>query len=189
MSEDSRVTYTRNALQQALLKLMKSKHIEKITVKELCEQAGINRGTFYLHYNNPAELLLEIEQTFMRDNYSYMLECWNFFPQNNSYLPGFFEFLKENRDFLMAFFGSNNNSFFFESITEKIRPEIISLWKQEFPTCKKDHLEFLYVFLLNGIRSLIAQWAKDPESIAPEVFVHRMEMLGHHCLLAAKEFK
>ena len=47
---DTRVQFTRNALKQALLTLMEEKNVDKITVKELCETAGINRGTFYLHY-------------------------------------------------------------------------------------------------------------------------------------------
>ena len=30
-----------------------------ITVKEICEKAGVNRSTFYLHYENTTDLLQE----------------------------------------------------------------------------------------------------------------------------------
>ena len=59
---DNRVRYTKMVLQQALLKIMQAKDIDKITIKELCEEAQINRGTFYLHYQTPNDLLMEIEQ-------------------------------------------------------------------------------------------------------------------------------
>jgi len=49
---DNRVRYTKTVLQQALLKLLQTKHIDKITIKELCQEAKINRGTFYLHYRS-----------------------------------------------------------------------------------------------------------------------------------------
>lgn len=52
-SPDTRVQFTRNALKEAMLTLMKEKPVGRMTVKELCETAGINRGTFYLHYDVP----------------------------------------------------------------------------------------------------------------------------------------
>lgn len=59
--KDSRKTrYTKAVLQDSLLELLKQKPIAKITVKELCETADINRTTFYAHYNDPYDLLYEI---------------------------------------------------------------------------------------------------------------------------------
>lgn len=50
---DTRIQYSRMKLQQALLTLLQTKPIDKVTVKELCETANLNRGTFYLHYDSP----------------------------------------------------------------------------------------------------------------------------------------
>ena len=44
---------------QALLSLLEQKPFEYITVSELCVQAGVNRSTFYLHYENTSDLLRE----------------------------------------------------------------------------------------------------------------------------------
>lgn len=51
-------------LHQALLSLLLKKPLEKITVRELCEKAGINRTTFYHHYERPIDVLYEIIQQF-----------------------------------------------------------------------------------------------------------------------------
>lgn len=51
-------------MDEALLKLLEMKDFEYITVKEICEKAGVNRSTFYLHYETISDLLTEcLEQT------------------------------------------------------------------------------------------------------------------------------
>ena len=46
-------------MDEALIALLKKKDFEFITVKEICEKAGVNRSTFYLHYENLGDLLAE----------------------------------------------------------------------------------------------------------------------------------
>jgi AcrR family transcriptional regulator len=58
-STDRRVLRTRQALQDALLSLMKEKNYNAITVEEITEQANVGRTTFYLHYQDKEDLLLE----------------------------------------------------------------------------------------------------------------------------------
>lgn len=49
---DKRIIRTRLAVFNAVLDLATEKDIDKITVVELCERAGINKSTFYLHYDS-----------------------------------------------------------------------------------------------------------------------------------------
>ena len=56
-STDIRVIRTQSALIEALEELIKTKKLSCITITELCTKAGINRNTFYYHYNNIYELL------------------------------------------------------------------------------------------------------------------------------------
>lgn len=58
---DRKTRYTRMVLQDSLIELMKEKPISKITIKELCEKADINRTTFYAHYTDQYDLLRKIE--------------------------------------------------------------------------------------------------------------------------------
>jgi AcrR family transcriptional regulator len=44
---------------QALLSLLEKKPFEFITIREICEEASVNRSTFYLHYDNTRDLLQE----------------------------------------------------------------------------------------------------------------------------------
>ena len=44
------------------MKLLEEKDFAYITVKEICEKAGVNRSTFYLHYETVNDLLTESAQ-------------------------------------------------------------------------------------------------------------------------------
>ena len=52
---------TQEKLTKAFFSLYKNKKIETITVKEICDKAGYNRGTFYIHYQSVYDLLKRIE--------------------------------------------------------------------------------------------------------------------------------
>ena len=46
--QDRRTRYTRQTIKDTFLELLKQKSFTKITVTEICKNAAINRGTFYL---------------------------------------------------------------------------------------------------------------------------------------------
>lgn len=56
---ESKYFYTAQLMNQALISLLEKKDIEFITVTEITKKAGVNRSTFYLHYENIYELLEE----------------------------------------------------------------------------------------------------------------------------------
>ena len=56
---DRRVDRTRKALREALFELIREKSYDQITVEEITERANLGRTTFYLHYKDKEDLLLE----------------------------------------------------------------------------------------------------------------------------------
>ena len=58
---DRRVRKTRALLLQGLVKMLETHDIQDISVKELTELVDINRGTFYLHYDDIYDMLHKIE--------------------------------------------------------------------------------------------------------------------------------
>ncbi|EKU93487.1 Uncharacterized HTH-type transcriptional regulator yvdT [Alloiococcus otitis] len=64
---DRRQEKTKQAILQALIKLIDQKGLDQVSVSDLCQQANINRSTFYLHYKNIDDLLLSVEADFIRE--------------------------------------------------------------------------------------------------------------------------
>ena len=53
---DLRILKTQERLQNALLELLETKELKEITVKEICDKAGISRNAFYQHYRYKEDL-------------------------------------------------------------------------------------------------------------------------------------
>jgi AcrR family transcriptional regulator len=71
---NQRTRLTTRLFHESLLSLLKEKSIDKITVKELCQGAELNRTTFYLHYGKPADVLAEIEDELICKTQSCLME-------------------------------------------------------------------------------------------------------------------
>ncbi len=67
MAADLRVVKTERSIREAFIKLRAAKPTNKITVKELCEEALINKATFYLHYKDIYELSDMLENKLITD--------------------------------------------------------------------------------------------------------------------------
>ncbi len=66
---DLRVIKTKQALHSALLTLLSQKPLEQISIAEICREAKVNRGTFYVHYEQKEGLFEEYFQEIMEDLY------------------------------------------------------------------------------------------------------------------------
>ena len=61
------VNITKRAIQEAFLAVLNEKPLGKITVKDITDRCGINRNTFYYHYQDIPALLEEICQNQVED--------------------------------------------------------------------------------------------------------------------------
>ena len=60
MKTDLRVTLTKRLLKEGLLHELRETPISRIAITDLCEASGVNRATFYKHYESPSMILKEI---------------------------------------------------------------------------------------------------------------------------------
>lgn len=67
MKPNQRVALTKELVHRALIALLKKQEIHRISIRELCQIAGINRTTFYNHYGSQYDVLAEIRDWYLRD--------------------------------------------------------------------------------------------------------------------------
>lgn len=184
---DTRVRYTRAALRHALLELLKEKGIDKITVKEICERAKLNRGTFYLHYESPAGLLKDIENEFAEESTRFFRSFWQE-GREVSIMEAMFACVKENSDVFSTLMGPNGDPGFFLDYMGGMREYVLNQWQEEFPHYSREHLDFIYDFVSAGSTQLILRWLQDSRGITASEFARRVERMGHHALMAIEDF-
>src|SRR5580658_9980114 len=64
---DPRILRSRRMLMDALVRLLKKKEFDDISVQEIADEATLNRGTFYLHYPDKSALLQAMTGVRFRD--------------------------------------------------------------------------------------------------------------------------
>lgn len=99
-------TLTKDAIKKSFMKLLNAKQVNKITVKEIVEDCGINRNSFYYHFDDiPAlieEILNEQADALMQENegndsiYESILQAMDFALQNKTAMMHLFN--SANRD-------------------------------------------------------------------------------------------
>ena len=185
---DNRVRYTKMVLQQALLKILQKKHIDKVTIKEICDAASVNRGTFYLHYSTPNDLLMEIEQQFVDEKMGFFNPYFHG-GYKTSYLADMFSSILKNPELCRIIMGPNGNPKFLDRLKGMLRDNVVDGWCKDFPDYRREDLDYVFDFLFAGSMQLILSWIENGQPLSTELLANRLDRLGHYCHLAITEFK
>lgn len=65
MEENQRIKNTKKRLSEALTEMLEKIPLRSVSIRELCERAGINRTTFYNHYGSQYDLFEEISRRYL----------------------------------------------------------------------------------------------------------------------------
>lgn len=97
--ENQRVFLTKKLLENALIKLLKKKSLYNISVRELCDEASINRSTFYKHFSSQFELFNYMEDSLLKGIDSIFGQTNNDEDILEAKLIKILKYLKENKEF------------------------------------------------------------------------------------------
>lgn len=157
LKNPKRRTLTKRLVQDALLEILKTKSIMNVTVRELCDAAGINRTTFYNHYNGVYEVLSEIEENFLT-----RISAEDALFSNEQELTHHIErlciHLKENSDIAVLLL-ENNADPNFSSRLMNVQSESTT-WQKTMSRYSDSEKELLIEFVSGGAYKLICRWLK-----------------------------
>ncbi|MDL2225589.1 TetR/AcrR family transcriptional regulator [Eubacteriales bacterium OttesenSCG-928-M02] len=156
---DQRVVVTRLLLKNALVDLMTEQSISKISVRALCERAGINRSTFYAHYQDPYDLLRKTEQEVLGDlrRYVQTLDFIENQPITRQALVSVLEYIKENAGLFRVLLNEFSDSNFHKDIVELA--QVISSHANR--NVDDRTREYLQEFGIAGYISIFRKWVND----------------------------
>ena len=111
---DNRVRITKMMIRNALLQLLKEKTLQTITVRELCQVADINRGTFYTHYRDLYDLMEQIENELTEEFQQMMKPLLHENASVNliDMITGIFSLIQTNADLCLITLGPNGDKYF-----------------------------------------------------------------------------
>lgn len=169
---ENRYFQTAARMNRALLELLGEKGYEYITVKELCARAGVNRSTFYLHYDGMADLLSEtVEQTLqsLLDKFEERPEDFirrigtdereNLILLTPRYLSVYLEFIRENRAVLRAAY-SNPEALQTRNTVRNLTRHILCPIMRRFGIPEGD-MPYYAAFYLRGLMAIVEEWLRS----------------------------
>lgn len=155
----------------ALISLLKKKPFEYITVSEICKSAGVNRSTFYLHYETIADLLDETTKYLLNDFLSYFPNDDRKIAHNimdckleklvfvcDKYLNPYLSYIKENKEIFYTAL-SHVKTFGFEEVYARLFNNIFNpiLNRFDYPL---EYRKYVMMYYLNGINGIVNEWLK-----------------------------
>lgn len=168
MKSDQRVIITKMMLKEALLKLLHTRRLNKITITDLCRESGINRATFYRHYEEPKDILNEIRYSIFEDIKNIEKQS-NINSSEDQLLEQVCQYFFENRELLNILFKYRNDEDFVLLINEICRQRIPHLRKLGYMKDYDDEsLKLSTCYFAGGIYYILRQWLSEPIEKSPK---------------------
>jgi Transcriptional regulator len=180
--EDMRIRRTHKLLSNALIKLLKEKPFEKISVIDICDEAMVHRATFYTHFEDKYQLLAyslkELEMVFDKEDITE-----NSFEGYKKYYKNVVtEIVNEvikNKDLFSIFLKKNKK----DSIVSKLQDTAIIKVKEKVDKlvqsgiCPAIPSEILSCFYVGACISVISWWVENNMPIPSETLIKYIDNL------------
>ncbi|MBR3161598.1 MAG: TetR/AcrR family transcriptional regulator [Bacilli bacterium] len=131
--EDLRIVKTKKALYNALINLMKKKTFEEIKVSDICDEALINRSTFYTHFEDKYTLLSNLLDN-LKQSFIGELDK-NIYTNSKEYyievIKIFLTHIEKEKDTYLSIAINNRNSILTDMIYDVIDNDVLTKLKND----------------------------------------------------------
>ena len=163
---------TKKALAESLKKLLSKNKLNKITIKEITEDCGVNRQTFYYHFKDIYDLLEWIykNEVIQEIEEKTTYETWQ---QGFLYI---FEYILKNKEFVKNTYNSISREYLLRFIylqTNKLLIDFIDK-ESEGMNIKVEDKKFMADFYKYGFVGILQEWIEDGMKEEPEGIIRKL---------------
>ena len=169
---ESKYFNTATKMDLALISLLKKKPFEYITISEICNTAGVNRSTFYLHYENIVDLLNETTRYLLNDFLAYYSTDTKSIALNlkncelnelificDEYLVPYLSYIKDHKELFKTAL-LHNKTLGFEAVYKRMFEHIFNPILDRFHYQQNDR-QYVMMYYLSGISAIVIEWIKN----------------------------
>lgn len=161
---------TKKLIQTSFVQILEKKSFEIITIGDIAKKAQINRGTFYLHFQDKFDLLEQIEQQLFKDIGNHLDELQlnyssthTFEKEQEQLAAALFSSIKEYSPLLKIFLSNRGRAGFHlrfrDAFSEKVRSNLEK--NESLQTNLKVPLDYFLSFITSAFLGLIEQWVQN----------------------------
>ena len=169
---ESKYFNTASKMDEAFLDLLSKKDFAYITIKEICDKAGVNRSTFYLHYETVSDLISESIE-YMNGKYLNYIkpdsreivkrlkdcpldELYLITPE---YLKPYLNYIKENQRLFQTAVENAGTLRLYETYN-RMFDAVFSPILERFQVPTQDR-QYIMAFYIRGLIAIITEWIKQ----------------------------
>lgn len=166
---DRRVVRTRAALRQAFIELIEERGLDGFTASQLCDRAGLNRGTFYNHCKDKDDLLSQFEDQILADLEVFQAEMGEMSmpvialqvarKKPLPFLVNLFDYLRSEADFLHAVLGPGGDPSFGPRLRESVCDNLVqSILHEKYRENPTPFVGYYVSFFASAYLGIITRW-------------------------------
>lgn len=159
--ENQRVMLSKRLIKESLTRLLATESIHKLSVRALCEDAGLNRSTFYKYYGSPYDVLAEMEEELL-DNVRCALGAEDAATDREK-IESLCAYFERYMPSVRVLVGNNVDPAFPERLFNlpQVRQMILERLGNR---CDAEERRYVYVFLVSGVYRLVQEWVLSDSS-------------------------
>ena len=178
---DLRIMKTQERLQNALLELLGKKDLKAITVKEICDQAGISRNAFYQHYGYKEDLydqMVAQATEGIRNSLTPIIPDASHLDKNalGTFVKQFIDGISEVRELIYVML-KGDEGIFLRQLTDLIFGQNLTNAIPFYHIEDSKELRLYYEFLSAGMAAFIVKWVLDENLSKQEASLLLTEIL------------
>lgn len=179
---NQRTRLSKMLFKNALMDLLKEKgSVAKISVRELCDRAELNRSTFYAHYQEPNDLLIEIETELLDATEEHLKKIG---AENDigahKYILSFLQYIRQNDKPFRALLIDSTDPEFRSRFMQQSIIQFVDNLRIELP---KELEQYIFSYILNGSTGIIIQWIRSDYAADENDIVNLLFSINHSALV------
>ncbi len=172
----SKPELTKRLIAQTLKELMANINLDKISVQDIVKKCGLNRKTFYYHFQDKQALVCWIFDI----DFSTLTDM----NHDNTVIDELMQLLYANKEFYVAALTSNAQNNLREHLFKVVYNGIISRIKIILKANRipNDDMKMIANYFSNAIMGSITQWAKEGMKTPPDEYITDFHPITQECL-------
>lgn len=181
IAPDLRVAKTMKKLENALFHLLSSRPLEDISVKMLCQEASVNRSTFYAYFGSISQLLDYFNEQYIKKFQQDIRQQWDSVEGIRNYYHRLLSYIHENKTIFYCLYVCGHTEFMERTLP--LAFEDLASCMKTYPAISKKDEMFVRIFNSYGCNGLIRFWLLDDcqepvEEMAEHLFRYTIRILA-----------
>lgn len=165
---DKRVYKTLTKIEKSMVTLLNVKSYDDISIKDICDESGISRGTFYQHYRDKDDFLFQYQKAMMKKGKRRLTQIQ--FEERRQFFEHALNFWINEGELLLLLLRDNGAYIVHQAIKknlqQNIKVRLVPIMNTQALTNKEKY--FLIIFMSNAVLGVLQDWVQRGRQESPK---------------------